>query len=452
VIREIVQPRWRQLVLIVTLVTVSGVAWGASGSASVTLTSHGQELQTQYERAMNTLRAELRKSVPTVDPQKKAAYMKARRAKTVAKVELASARSGFGAIQKAQGSVHHAKDKWIGGAEAGIARAQAMLKNATSDAERDAAHKELVKWQENRNAGLAALRERQAAFDKAKLREPELIKQREKAEIQLALTTDILKTASANLEAGALLSSDTLDGKLAKFAILSRATSNGLAAFAQQGQEQEKLVERLLGDTELMLKMLTAGGAKEGKFGEAIKIYADIQKASGRAAEPGILQNLALGISLEMVVPYNQRYSTFFSKGTNPVDPVERYLHYEKAYLAGELDPAFEDMSVWECRWIASDPSSNEDLAWLRTMMRNYRPDLLANADPRWFYTRIIKTDVAYRRHPWDNTLPISNMQQAIDRGGICHIRMWIARSTARAFGIPALRVETGGAKTPVTK
>ncbi len=451
-IQEIVKPHWLQLVLIVALLNVSGMAWGENGSTPKTLTPHGEELQAKYDQALNGLRVELRKSMPTVDPQKKATYLKARRAKAVAEMELASARSSFGAIKKAQGSVNHAKDKWIGGADAGIAKARVMIDKAASEAERDTAQKELVKWQENRKAGMAALEERQAALDKAKLKEAEFIKQREKAETDFALTTDNLKKASDNLDAGTLLSSDALDGKLATFVVLSRGTPYGLAAFAHQGQEQEKLVELLLADEGLMLRMLTAGGAKEGKFGEAMKIYADIQKTSERATKPGILQNLALGISLEMVVPYKQGYGTFFSRGLQPVDPVKRYLHYEKAYLAGELDPAFKDMSAWECRYIASDPSSDEELAWLRTMMRNYRPDLLANSDPRWYYTRIIKTDVAYRRHPWDSALPISKMQQAIDRGGICHIRAWIARSTVRAFGIPALRVEGGGAKAPVTK
>lgn len=451
-IQEIVKPRWFQLMLIVALLNVSGMAWGSNGSTPKTLTPHGEELQAKYDQALNGLRVELRKSMPTVDPQKKAAYLKARRAETMAEVELASARGSFGAIQKAQGLVNHAKDKWIGGADAGIAKARAMLENAANEAERETAQKELVKWQENRKAGLAALEERQDALDKAKLEEPELIRQREQAEGNLALATENLKRAYRNLEAGTLLSSHALDRKLAKCVVLSRATPYGFAAFAQRAPEQERLVEQLLANEELMQRMLTAGGAKEGKFGEAMNIYTDIKKASKLAGKPGILNDLALGISLEMTVPYKQGYGTFFSRGLKPVDPVQRYLHYEKAYLAGELDPVFEDMSVWECRWIASDPASNEELAWLRKVMRNYRPDVLANADPRWYYTRIIKTDVAYRRHPWDSSPPISKMQQAIDKGGICHIRAWIARSTARAFGIPALRVETGGAKAPVTK
>lgn len=56
-------------------------------SASVVLTAHGQELQTQYESALNTLGAELQNSLPAVDPEKKAAYLKARDIEKRAKEE-----------------------------------------------------------------------------------------------------------------------------------------------------------------------------------------------------------------------------------------------------------------------------------------------------------------------------------------------------------------------------
>ena len=68
----------------------------------------------------------------------------------------------------------HAKGKWIGGAEKGIAEAEAALKKATTDAEREAAKKDLAKWQANKEDGLKALKERQEAYDKAKSDEPKL--------------------------------------------------------------------------------------------------------------------------------------------------------------------------------------------------------------------------------------------------------------------------------------
>ena len=44
------------------------------------------------------------------------------------------------------------------------------------------------------------------------------------------------------------MSSDKLDAKLVRCTVLAEATPGGLAAFAQQGKEQESLVEKLLAD------------------------------------------------------------------------------------------------------------------------------------------------------------------------------------------------------------
>ena len=44
-------------------------------------------------------------------------------------------------------------------------------------------------------------------------------------------------------------------------------------------------MEKLLADTALMKEMLEAGGASGGKYGQAMQIYTDIQKASPKAGE-----------------------------------------------------------------------------------------------------------------------------------------------------------------------
>ncbi|UCG33991.1 MAG: hypothetical protein JSU68_05005, partial [Phycisphaerales bacterium] len=93
-------------------------------------------------------------------------------------------------------------------------------------------------------------------------------------------------TASAQAPAKAMLThlekflaSDKLDAQLAKYVVLAEATPHGLAEFAQQGKEQETLVEKLLADDALVKQMVIADGAKGGKYGQAMKIYTDIQKA-----------------------------------------------------------------------------------------------------------------------------------------------------------------------------
>ena len=80
-----------------------------------------------------------------------------------------------------------------------------------------------------------------------------------------------------------------------------------------------------------------------------MEIYTAIQKASPKANE-GILQRLALAISLEHAVPITQCNPEDQTDAPATVDPVKRYLHYEKAFLDGELDPAFKDLTAWEYR------------------------------------------------------------------------------------------------------
>ncbi len=236
------------------------------------------------------------------------------------------------------------------------------------------------------------------------------------------------------------LASDALDGPLMRAAILAHGTPQGLAEFAQQGEAEAKLIEKLLGDEPLMRQVLEAGGANGGEYGEMMQVYTAILEASERAREPGTMfQRLALGTAIHMpwmpgknkgIVPG----ITYSSQDT--IDQVSRYLHYEKAYLDGELDPAFKDMNTWECRFITDDPYSNEDLAWVRQMIRTYRPDHVSTPDYKWRYVRIVKSDVPYIS-PTDDPSLGSPAQQHIALGGICGRRAYFGRLAGRAFGIP---------------
>jgi len=245
------------------------------------------------------------------------------------------------------------------------------------------------------------------------------------------------------------LASDKLDGTLMKIAIFTHATPRGMAEFAQTGPEQEKIIDSLLANQSFMKQILEAGGANGGCYGEALQIYAAIQKASERSREVGsIFQRLALGTSLhtpwkpgvEKTGAYGVVHATELQS-----DQVERYMHYEKAYLDGELDPAFKDMTAWECRFITESPYSNEELSWCRKMMRIYRPDHVSNPDYKWRYARIVKTDVPYGTVSDADGQLLGRMtelgslaQQTIALGGVCGPRAFFGRFALRAFGIPA--------------
>jgi hypothetical protein len=245
--------------------------------------------------------------------------------------------------------------------------------------------------------------------------------------------------ASQQTELESVLTSDKLDAQLAKFALISQATPRALADFAQQGPEQKSLVDQLLADAALMKQIVVAGGPAGGNYGEALKIYNNIQKASTHAKE-GILQRFALGTSLEHAVPVGQRNPVDQTNAPTTVDPVKRYLGYEKAFLAGELDPGFKDLSVWDCRMIGNGDESDEVLAWGREMLRNYYPDHITNPDYRWRYVELVKTDVKYGSKDQKNDSPsLGFYQNILNTGGICGRRAFFGRFMLRCFGIPSL-------------
>jgi len=416
------------------------LAQARKSQSSSPLTTNGDKLLAKYSNILSGLQAEIAQDLPKVDEQQKAAFQKAREEVKAAEATANRSQPPLNNIQKAKALVEHAKGKWIGGTEKGIAKAQGALNKATTEAQREAAQKELAKWQANKEDGLKALKERQAALDKAKLDEPKLIQANQAAQAALAKarTNELLAAKALLAKAESFLSNYQLDAKLVKCAVLANATPRGLAEFAQQSPEQETLVEKLLSDTKLMKEMLEAGGAKAGKYGQAMKIYADIQSTSSRAKQ-GILQRLALGTSLEQAVPIGQRNAVTETNAPTSVDPVNRYLHYEKAYLDGELDPAFKNMTAWECRFITNAATPDHVLAWGREMLRNYRPDHIFNADYGWRYSGAVRTDVQYRSSTtYTDTDSLEFFQNVIKNGGICGRRAFFGRFIVQSFGIPA--------------
>ncbi|MEO1843795.1 MAG: hypothetical protein ABGZ37_05905 [Akkermansiaceae bacterium] len=247
----------------------------------------------------------------------------------------------------------------------------------------------------------------------------------------------------------ALLSSDKLDSKLMKAAILRHGTPRGLAEFAQQGAAHKALLDKLFADEALMKQILMAGGANGGEYGEAMQVYTAILEKSEKAREVGsIFQRLALGTALQQPwLDENKKGSVngiVFTDHKTPDGQVARYLHYEEAYLAEELDPQFKDFNAWECRFITNDPYTNEELTWGRSMLRHFRPDHITNPDQKWRYTRIVKSDVPYCSTRSDDSLGLPQ-QQAIALGGVCGRRAFFGRFIARAFGIPSRRSASKG-------
>jgi hypothetical protein len=408
-------------------------------ASPIALSDAGKELEADYAKELNALRAEIEKALPTVDPRLTADFQRAREALKKAEAEAEEAQKVFGKIGAAKGLVDHAKGKWIGGAEKGIAQAEAALKKATTDAERETAKAELAKWQKNKEDGLAALKERQAAYDEVKKQEAQLARANEtaKAAAEKAKAAEVAASNALIDAVGPVLNTDTLDAKLVKCAVLAGATPAGLAEFAQQGTAQKELVDLLAADTKLMKAMLEAGGAKFGKYGQAMEILQAIGRVSVKSDDP-VLARLALATSLEHAKPIEQGNAKDATNAPAFVDPVKRYKHYEKAYLDGELDPAFKTLTTWEMRHVVNSDAPDHILAWGRSMLRNYRPDHIYNPDYGWRYASTVRTEVPYGSQNVKYDLPsLQQYQNIIMNGGVCGRRAFFGRFMLRAFGIP---------------
>lgn len=432
--------RTRVACFVFAAVVIGSSCFGAPPAAAP-LTEVGEMLQARYEVMLSDLKAEIGKAVPAVDEQKQSAFLAAREVVKTAKAAVGAVQQPLDKILAARALVDHANGKWIGGANTGIAEAEAALETATTDAEREAAKNDLEKWQKNKEDGLKALAERQAGLDAAMADEVKHIQADKDARAALVeAEANELRAAKAILaDLAPILSSDDLDATLVKCAVLANATPRGLAEFAQQGKAQEDLVEKLLADTALMRDMLDAGGANGGKYGQAMQIFTDIRKATNKAAD-GILYRLALGTSVEHAVPVGQRNAIAETNAPAFVDPVKRYLHYERAYLDGELDPAFKDMSAWECRQIVNSYAPDHILAWGREMLRNYRPDHILVPDYGWRYSGAVRTDVAYKHsQEYVDTDTLGFFQNVIRNGGICGRRAFFGVFIIKCFGLPSV-------------
>ena len=313
------------------------------------------------------------------------------------------------------------------------------MKSAKTAAEKQAAEKQLEAAEKGLAAGEAALKERTALYEKAKADESSLKQAHEKAQAALAKAQADEAAAAKSLmgSMSSFLDNDTLDGKLAKAFVLTAATPDGLADFAEQSSDNAAAVEQLLADEALMKEMMESGGARFGKFGEAIKIFSVIQKVSPQAKD-GVLRRLALATSLEHANPVTQNNSPNVKDKSTHVHPVKRYLHFEKAFLGGELDPAFKSLTTWEMRFVVNSEDPDEILAWGREMLRTYRPDHIYSADYGWRYVSSVKSEVPYGSQNVQYDDPQNHqMQNIIRNGGVCGRRAFFGRFILRSFGIP---------------
>jgi hypothetical protein len=426
------------------------VAAGFAAAPETLLSEAGQKLKARYADQLKALRVEIETALPQIDEQKKAAYLAAREEVKKAEAAVAAAQQLLAKIPEAKGAVGIWKKYSLPDATKRIAEAREQLKTATTDDARAAAQKTLAVQEERLASVTARLKAAEEEIAKSesvqgKDAQAKLVQASQAAQAALAQANGLAAAKLLLSAGGACLTSDRLDASLVKFVVLFEATPRGLAEFAQQGAEQAARVEELLADNDLMKRMLMADGAAGGNYGRALEIHTAIRKACPKAKD-GVLQQLALAVALEHAVPVKQDNPAEKKAAPATVDPVKRYLAYEKAYADGELDAAFKDLTAWDLRFVVNGDEPDETAAWGREMLRNYRPDIIFDPDYAWRYVNAVRTDVKYGSQDCKFDRPsLQNYQNIIMNGGVCGRRAFFGRFILRAFGIPtAARPQSG--------
>jgi hypothetical protein len=441
-----------------SVILISGYADAQNNNAApVALTDAGKTLESKYASAQAALQAELGKAIPKLDDAKIAAWLQAIQAEEEPEKLAAAAAKEVEKWQGAEGRLLALEDQ--------LKNAPQTLEDALEDLTRARARCEedpermkalqhaesfLASRQKDIDRLKADINKAKAEVEDAKVKLPDAIKA---AEIAMQAHDKALENTWKAMDAlgvSGLLSSGALDAKLAQYTILKEATPAGLAEFAQQSSENQKLIDQLFADKDLMLQMLVNDGAEKGKYGQAMKIYTDIQKASPKAKD-GVFQRLAMAISLAHAQPIPKRAQPGgdvpkVTEDTVFIDPVQRYLNFEKWYEAGELQKGFKDLNVWTLRRVVDCPDPDEMMVWGRQMLHTLRPDCIPDDDDTLKFVDITDHEVAYGSGGLVNDLPDKHfMQNILANGGICGRRGFITRFILQSFGVPSTeRVEPG--------
>jgi len=446
------------------LVLIAGAVTGAEQKPNppngkptvvvVELTATGKALEAKYVGMLETLKADLTKQIPASDQAKVDAWRAAIQAEEAPAKEANTKARLVEKLQGAEGNLRELEEK-LKLAPNTIEDAKAELERARARGEEDPEKQKILanseQWLKSRQRDMdkisGQINAAKASVEKAKIELPAAIEAAKVAKEAHEKATAATWKAMDALGMNIILNSDKLDGKFAQFMVIKDATPKGLAEFAQQSPEHEKLVQGLLDNKDLMIQMLVADGPSNGKYGEAMKLYSDIQKACPKAKE-GFFQRLALATSISHASPIQKRISSTAEKSTDPstIDPMQRYLSYEKWYLAGELQPNFKDLSVWNLAYAVNSADPDEALAWAREMVRAMRPDCIPAGNDTSVYVEFVDKEVAYGSGEVTNDRPnLAFMQNVLANGGICGRRGFFMTFVLQAFGVPAIeRIEPG--------
>lgn len=167
------------LAILVLRLTDAQIAKGAkpNPATQAQLSQTGKELAAQYTEtleALKTLKAEIKKDLPAVEEEKLAALRKARSEVEALQEKANAANKSAGGARGIQAKIDNWKKFRVEGTALQIKKAKAELNAATTDAQREAANKEIAKWEKSKADYEKLIRDAEAELERANADEPAL--------------------------------------------------------------------------------------------------------------------------------------------------------------------------------------------------------------------------------------------------------------------------------------
>lgn len=120
-----------------------------------------------------------------------------------------------------------------------------------------------------------------------------------------------------------------------------------------------------LSDREWLESYLASGPVPENTP-DGLATLRDIWLAD-RDADAPKCRRIATAVALVFnTEPMRHRLRDVTSRDKNPLTPLARYSFFKESQKSGKLRPLFDNLAVWELRWVVCAPYENEALAWLQ--------------------------------------------------------------------------------------
>jgi hypothetical protein len=211
--------------------------------------------------------------------------------------------------------------------------------------------------------------------------------------------------------------------------LLARTGAKSVGDFAKAAPSNKEFLAWLMKNPAALEAYLGSDAPMGKKHAESLAVWKSIWQADPDSRDSLYLK-LAIAASLEHPVP-GKGWG-----GMGPIEPLARYQHFKAAHRKHELSPIFDTLTVWELRMVVDCQACDDDMAWVREMLRTFRPDLLER--PVRMVSEVQYATADYGPEP-------RGFAKVLEVGGKCGPRAWFGRMICQAFGIPSVRATQPG-------